>query len=62
MRERRLTTQLVVRIDDRLRGALEDDARCSGRTLAQTARFYLDEAMNGVVCARCGAALEKGEG
>jgi predicted DNA-binding protein len=38
-----LTKQLVVRIDDELYEALEDDAERNGRTVAQTVRFWLNQ-------------------
>ncbi len=38
-----LTRQLVVRVDDDLYRALEQDAEAHGRTIAQSVRFKLRE-------------------
>lgn len=40
-REKKLTTQIIVRVDPELRAALEADAAKNGRTLAQTVRHVL---------------------
>jgi plasmid stability protein len=42
---RTLTTQIVVRVDDDLRAALEADAAANGRTVAQSVRFHLRRAL-----------------
>lgn len=41
MRERTLTRQIVVRVEQDLYEALERDAKKHGRTVAQTIRFHL---------------------
>jgi predicted HicB family RNase H-like nuclease len=43
MRERRLTEQLVVRVEPELAEALAADAAENGRTVAQSIRFYLHQ-------------------
>lgn len=40
-RRRELTKQLVVRVDEELYEALEQDAMRNGRTVAQSVRFQL---------------------
>lgn len=42
-RRKELTKQLVVRVDDELYSALEQDAAANGRTVAQSVRFKLRE-------------------
>lgn len=42
-RRKELTRQLVVRVDESLFEALEQDARANGRTVAQSVRFKLRE-------------------
>jgi hypothetical protein len=42
-RRRELTRQIVVRVDDDLYAALEEDAEVNGRTIAQSVRFKLRE-------------------
>ena len=42
-RQRQLTRQLVVKVDDELYEALEQDAEENGRTVAQSVRFHLRE-------------------
>jgi hypothetical protein len=44
-RPKELTNQLVVRIDEKTRKALEADAEASGRTVAQSVRFIISRAM-----------------
>ena len=46
MSEPTLNKQIVVRLDDDLRAALEADAKANGRTLAQTVRFLLRKAVS----------------
>jgi hypothetical protein len=43
MRTKELNSQIVVRVDESLREALEADARDNGRTVAQTVRFHLQQ-------------------
>lgn len=45
MAEKKLTKQVVVRLDEDLVHALEVDAELYGRTLAQTIRHRLKEAL-----------------
>lgn len=46
-RRRQLTRQVNVRMDGKLFKALEEDARENGRTLAQSARFRLQQSLAG---------------
>lgn len=41
MRERKLTHQIVIRVDDELLDAIDRYSKTYGRTRAQTVRFWL---------------------
>jgi len=45
MSDKMLTTQIVVRVDDELRAAVEQDAAANGRTVAQTVRHLLRQVL-----------------
>lgn len=45
MRTKELTHQLVIRVDDELVELLEADAEANGRTVAQSVRWLLREAL-----------------